>query len=345
MSATTFGDAAALIAKASVDTVPLRVAYSVKTNPRRELLHLARRQGFYAEVISDPEFDWAISNGFERRAIIYNGPRPLRKPGNAVHVAFADSLVAFEAYAKGRIAEIIGVRLRPQGIASRFGVPQEDFDDLLACATRLQKDLEFGVSFHVRPEDFAGRSWRDIAGNVLHSAAKLERHAGHPVAVLDFGGGWTPEAFRNALVQELPETLSEARRTLPHLREVFLEPGQALATPCVALFSRVLEIRSMKNGVLDVVIDGSIHDAPHIDAYPHQIFAGSTETLRRLSHGRDRLLGCACLEYDILASHVSLPRTLAVGDLVVIADCGSYDSSMSFVFARGGASESAYASV
>ncbi|MBC5830008.1 MAG: hypothetical protein GIW98_07465 [Candidatus Eremiobacteraeota bacterium] len=345
LSAATFSHAALLIARAGNDTVHLRAAYSVKTNPRRELLDLARRQSFCAEVISAQELDWALSNGFEPEAIVYNGPRPLSDPRIPVRVAFADSIQAFDAYAKARVSTVIGVRLRPGGIASRFGVPEEDFADLVRCAAAFPNDLELGVSFHIRPEDFAGRTWGDIARSVLGSAVQLEQQTGCRIAVVDFGGGWTPDSFQNALAAELPGVLSEIRLALPHVREVFLEPGQALATPCVALFCQVLEIRHLKDGAIDAVIDGSIHDAPHIDAYAHRIFASAGGMLQRLVAGKDRLLGCACLEYDILAPRISLPPMLKVGDLVAIADCGSYDSSMSFVFGHGGASESAYSSV
>ncbi|MDQ6931960.1 MAG: hypothetical protein M3160_02155 [Candidatus Eremiobacteraeota bacterium] len=344
LSEATFSNAAVLIARAGNDAIDLRAAYSVKTNPRRELLDLARREGFCAEVISAQELEWAQSRGFEPPTIVYNGPRPLSDPRFRVHVAFADSIEAFEAYAKARMSTVIGVRLRPRGTVSRFGVPEEDFDELVRCAAALPKDLDLGVSFHIRPEDFAGRTWGEIARSVLHSAMMLEQRTGCPIAVLDLGGGWTPDSFHNALAAELPAVLPEIRQALPHVREVLLEPGQALATPCVALFCRVLEIRHLKGGATDAVIDGSIHDAPHIDAYAHRLFARAGGLFQRLGPGKDRLLGCACLEYDILAPKVSLPPMLKVGDLVAIADCGSYDSSMSFVFALGGASKSAYSS-
>ncbi len=343
-SAATFSKTACMIANTKADAVRVRAAYSVKTNPRRELLDLARRKSFCAEVISADELAWALSEGFEPERIIYNGPRPLSDSRFPVHVAFADSIVAFEGYAKKTVATVIGIRLRPGGIVSRFGVPEEDFDDLVRCAAALPKDLELGVSFHVRPEDFQGRTWGDIARSVLHSAIKLEQETGCRIAVLDFGGGWTPDSFEHALTAELPVVLAEIRPGLAHVREVFLEPGQALATPSVVLFCRVLEIRRSKNGRVDAVLDGSIHDAPHIDAYPHRIFVRAGGMFHRVGTGKDRLLGCACLEYDILSREVSLPPMLKVGDLVAIADCGSYDSSMSFVFARGGASESAYTS-
>lgn len=345
MAQVSFANAASLITSLPTEAVQLRAGYSVKTNPRRELLAVARRHGFLAEVISVEELDWVTANGYEPGTIIYNGPRPLSKPSSRVHVAFADSIVAFQAYAQARNATVIGIRLRPQGIASRFGVPPEEFQDLVRCVAALPLDLALGVSFHVRPEDFGGKSWQNIARNVLHLATQLQQATECNIAVFNFGGGWTPNEFPNALSHELPQVFREIALGLPHVREVLLEPGQAVTTPCVALFSRVLEIRRRKSGKIDAIVDASIHDAPHINAYPHRILARANGTFRPLDSGEDRLLGCACLEYDVLAPKVSLPKTLAVGDLLAIADCGSYDSSMSFAFARGGASASTYASV
>lgn len=345
MAEASFANAASLIARVPTDALRLRAAYSIKTNPRRELLALARRHGFCAEVISAEELDWALSNGYGHEAIIYNGPRPLSTRPSAVHVAFADSILAFQAYAQARTAAVIGVRLHPQGIASRFGVAPEEFQDLLRCVAALPADLALGVSFHIRPEDFGERSWQDIARSILHLATQLQHGTNCRITVLDFGGGWTPGEFQNGLSHDLPQVLAEIAPALPHVREVFIEPGQAVATPCVALFSRVLEIRHCKSGAVDAILDGSIHDAPHIDAYPHRMFARADGMVRPLDAGQDRLLGCACLEYDVLAPNVSLPKTLKAGDFVAIADCGSYDSSMSFLFARGGASQGAYTSV
>ena len=340
-----FATAASLIARVPTDALRLRAAYSIKTNPRRELLALARRHGFCAEVISAEELDWALGNGYGHEAIIYNGPRPLSKPRAPVHAAFADSILAFQAYAQARSAAVIGVRLRPQGISSRFGVPPVEFQDLLRCAAGLPADLALGVSFHIRPEDFGQRSWQDIARSVLHLATQLQHGTNCRITVLDFGGGWTPDEFQNGLFHDLPQVLAEIGPALPHVREVFIEPGQAVATPCVALLSRVLEIRHCKSGTVDAILDGSIHDAPHLNAYPHRIFARADGVVRPLAGGQDRLLGCACLEYDVLAPNIALPKTLKTGDFVAIADCGSYDSSMSFLFARGGASQAADTSV
>ncbi|MDQ6826297.1 MAG: hypothetical protein M3Z14_03745 [Candidatus Eremiobacteraeota bacterium] len=344
-SSTVFAEAAALVAEASTNSLRLRAAYSVKTNPRAELLALARQNAFCAEVISLEELGWAARNGFATESMIYNGPGPLSGHAQPVHVAFADSIVAFKSYAQKRVASVVGIRLRPGGIVSRFGVAREEFDDLISCAAEFSGAIDLGVSFHVRPEDYAGQTWQEITRNVIESANEMEHRCGCCITVLDLGGGWTPDSFRHALRREVPQALRAVRSFLPHVREVFLEPGQALATPCVVLYSRVIEIRKRKTGAIDAVIDASINDAPHIAAYAHRILASADESFSQLSFGEDRILGSTCLEYDILAPKIALPPNLQVGDRIAIADCGSYDSSMAFTFARGAAPKNTYGSL
>ena len=48
--------------------------YSVKTNSLPWLLSYLKAQGFYAEVVSKPEYDLAVRLGFPAKHIIYNGP-------------------------------------------------------------------------------------------------------------------------------------------------------------------------------------------------------------------------------------------------------------------------------
>ena len=55
----------------------LRAAYSVKTNPRDELIDLALRHGLDVEVISEAEWRHVRARGFGPGRILYNGPRPL----------------------------------------------------------------------------------------------------------------------------------------------------------------------------------------------------------------------------------------------------------------------------
>jgi diaminopimelate decarboxylase len=314
----------------------LVAGYSFKTNPREELAQMARERGFWAEVISRDELEWAERQGFAPERTIYNGPEPVldRAEGARLGVAFADSVEAFGRNLRRGVAHVHGVRLRPAMIASRFGVPLEDEPELVAEVAAAPSQTPLGVSFHARREDFHGASWRDVAGDVLQRAAKLEALTGRHVVAFDAGGGWTPEEFDAAFQSDMRWLVDRIVETLPSCTQLLFEPGQSVGTPTEALLTEVVEVRA-RRGRIDAVVDAGYPDWPEMNAYPHRMFAWSDGRWTPVGRGPDRLLGRTCLEYDHVDG-LRFPPDLAAGDRLLIADTGSYDHAMSFDFARGG---------
>lgn len=324
-----FGRLAAL--RRSSSTV--RFAYSVKANPDPFLLKEALRNDFFAEVISPAEFDHAIACGFSPNSIVYNGPYPALYAGGSPGFVFADSLEAYASATAHSSAHLIGLRLRPPGLRSHFGIPYDRLDEA-AARLRAGARREFGVAFHVRPQDYAGGSFRSVAATVIRAASELERAAGRALTVFDVGGGKRPDEMDAALVDGEFEWLErEVHAALPRVRVIIAEPGQALATPCAAFLATILESRG-RGSVCEIVVDAGYPDVPQIATYEHRFFAMNATNVRRLGTGQGRVIGRTCLEYDVLASNLDL-ASCVTGATIAIADCGAYDASMSFEFARG----------
>ncbi len=315
--------------------VGLRAAFSVKTNPRAELLRMAREHGFFAEVISDGELQWARRQGFALDEIIYNGPEPLldRAAGERLAFAFADSVEAFAHNLERRIAHVHGIRLRPSMIASRFGVPVDDEPELTALIAAAPPQVQLGVSFHARREDFHGASWRDVANDVLDRAVALEARTGRRVVAFDVGGGWTPEEFDASFQPDIRWLVDRIFDLLPFCTNLIFEPGQAVCTPTEALLTRVLEVRA-RPARREAVIDLGYSDWPQMHAYLHGFFAWRGGCWTPLGRGPDRLLGRTCLEYDLIEG-LRFPPDFTAGETVLICGTGSYDHSMAFDFGRG----------
>ena len=314
----------------------LIAGFSFKTNPRAELVKLARQHGFFAETISHDELDWAKHERFAPDETVYNGPEPLldRSEGERLAYAFADSVEAFERNVQRGIAHVHGVRLRPSMIGSRFGVPIDDDAALVAAAGATPSDMPIGVSFHARHSDFKGASWRDVAGDVLERAIALERRTGRRVVAFDVGGGWTPQEFDASFEPDMRWLVDRIVLSLPFCTRLLFEPGQALCTPTEALLTEVLEVRE-RGPRRDAVVDVGYPDWPEMHEYPHRVFAWRDRGWQPLGHGADRMLGRTCLEYDQVEG-LRFPGDLAPGDRLLIADTGSYDHSMAFNFGRGG---------
>ncbi len=313
---------------------PLRFAYSVKTNPDRVLLEMVRDAGLYAEVISPQELELAHSLRFENRTI-YNGPFPAWRTHHVPGIVFADSPEAFLEDARRLEGTLVGIRVRPPGIKSRFGVVESQLDDVCgairACARRTT-----GVSLHVRPEDFRGRAWREVVAAAIEYARYIESKTGAKVTAFDVGGGKTPVEFDQSVAAgDFAWLLRETIAALPYAHAIFAEPGQAVVTPAAFVVAPVLEIRRAL-GVTDMVVDAGYPDVPQIRTFDHRVLAIADGEPVLLEAGNDRILGCTCLEYDTIREDVRLPAALDAVKAIVIADAGAYDESMSFDFARGG---------
>ncbi|HEX3464727.1 MAG TPA: hypothetical protein VHS78_11820 [Candidatus Elarobacter sp.] len=316
--------------------VAVIASYSFKTNPRAELVRMAREHGFFAETISPDELRWAADEGFAPEHTIYNGPEPVRELPHAERLGaiFADSVEAFARNVRRDLAHVYGARLRPSMIVSRFGVAVEDERDLCDAVSLTASEARIGISFHARREDYHGATWRDVAGDVLDRAVALQRRTGRRVTAFDVGGGWTPEQFDTDFQGDMRWLVDRVFDELPSCTQLIFEPGQAVCTPTEALLTEVLEVRE-RRGRREAIVDLGYSDWPEMHAYLHGFFVWRAERWTPLGRGPDRLAGRTCLEYDLIDG-LRFPRDLAVGDRLLITGAGSYDHSMAFDFARGG---------
>lgn len=310
----------------------LRIGYSVKTNPRAELLHEALRCGFYAECISRGEVEMSASAGFHAGSIVYNGPVPASTLNLQPKLVFADSIEAYDTACASLRGSIVGIRIRPPGIDSRFGVPISSLDELIR-AMRDSGRTETAVSFQVRSEDYGDNTFRGIASAALHVAREIESQTDIRVAAFDVGGGRSAVEFDKSVAAGDYEYVHDAaQQRLPHLREIIMEPGQELDFSLEALVAPILELRSRNPA--EIVVDAGRPDFPAIDKTPHRLFMLRDGRVALLPSGCERVLGRTCLEDDVVGA-VSLPADVRPGDAIVVADIGAYDASMRYAFAEG----------
>lgn len=332
----------------STEDIQVHAAYSLKTNPHPDLLRLSRSSGMLVEAISQLELRKALDFGFLPDEVILNGPGkwwPERVACGALRAVFCDSLVEFDEVSRwlrggDRPAAVLGLRLRPPGLRSRFGVdlgPRSVLEEVASAVRRLPSDVDFGLHFHLPSAvSSVARRW-SVFDAMLRMAARLEQASRRSVRTLDIGGGWGPEPLVSRLLPGLAPFLGRAAASLPGLREVLLEPGRGLAQPTAAVLTRVLEVRSTAGGDADVIVDAAVSDVPEIAHHRHRMFSwtASTRQWRAVGRGCGEVLGRSCMESDVLATGVAFAGDPAVGDFVAIADAGAYDTSKSYVFGCG----------
>ncbi len=321
----------AALAKMAEMRPPLQFGYSVKTNPDRAFVAAARSAGLFAEVISPQELALALEFGFGTRTI-YNGPWPAWRAGASPGIVFADSLQAFNENARRLPDALCGLRVRPARIESRFGVTREQLGEVIQAVRAAQRS-RIAVSFHVRPEDYGDRSWRDIVQEVAAFGRELERNASARIVAFDAGGGRTPGDFDQGIAAGDLAWLAQTITTeLSAVEAIYMEPGQAVATPCAVYVAPVLERRPG-----EAIVAAGYPEVSQIHAFPHRVLAIHADgEVEMLQTGADRILGRTCLEYDVIRNDVHLPSSMESVVAIVVADAGAYDSSMAFSFSLGG---------
>lgn len=269
-------------AQSSGTNLSFRVAYSIKTNPTIALVRTAFQAGLLAEAISQREVRLANSVGFLPTSIIMNGPAKFSPDGNVRSVntfkaSFCDSIEELRrTCALSLHLQIVGLRLRPPMVNSRFGIPLDDpiaYKELIDTLGMLASDQNIGVHFHFASSALGTGKWWALLESVLEWAHQLEQTTRRQITCLDVGGGWFPNDWTHLLLPNLGLLADKAKGILPNLTEIILEPGKALVQPFSAMVVRVLEIRTIPSGRKDIVVDGAISDLPEAWSYPHRIVA------------------------------------------------------------------------
>jgi diaminopimelate decarboxylase len=336
------GFAALADAARTSEGITVRFAYSVKTNPDSRLLELARSFGLCVEVISEGELAHALAVGISADRIVLNGPV---QPSGAVaagalYVRFCDSIEALDSLLDGQgpRATVVGLRLRPVGVRSRFGIPldeAEEFSALVARIQRFPRGQQLGLHFHLPSDAIGVHRWWRVYRSMLQWGRALQAVGDVTISALDVGGGWFPEDWSVELLPRLGELATEAAHHLPGLRELLLEPGKALAQPSMAVLARVVEVRVSRDGSREAVLDAAVSDLPMSRFYPHRVAIRSGSGWQALAGGEDRLLGRICMETDVLAEGLSIPIHIGRDDVMAILDAGAYDASMAYAFGQG----------
>jgi diaminopimelate decarboxylase len=261
-------------------------------------------------------------------------------------------------------AQVIGVRLTAPHTGSRFGVDVCDTETLgriAAALARLPASQEHAYHFHFSQSTLGSRPWVAAVESVLVAASAADALARRAASIFDLGGGWASNSLnvssgRNAL----QTTVEMTRKYLPSVHCVVLEPGKVISERAGVLLTRVMQVREPSAraraleesaGALDdalnntgrcIIVDSCTNEIADLRSHTHPIAVAAAAAPHewRLSRstGGDAIYGRVCMEADVIAEGISLPKNIARGDWVAIGYVGAYDLSMAHVFGTGSAS-------
>ncbi|WP_018685857.1 ATP-grasp domain-containing protein [Actinokineospora enzanensis] len=322
--------------------VRTRFAYSVKTNPDRRVLDTVLRRGALVEVISQSEAAFCADAGFPADHVVLTGPAKWwRFDGGPTKfgAVFCDSLTDLERtvdlVGRGLVhTDVLGLRLAPSDLTSRFGVDVTHPVTYrrVADALRAAAVSRLGLHFHHAASRIGPRVWLREFTAAITVAADLCARTDTRVSCVDLGGGWVPGTSRAVLGGLLGRAARVAVRELGPLEEILFEPGKFLVERAMAVFATVLDVREDPSGRA-AVVDASVAELPDWVTHPHRVlWRRRGGSWRRLGPGDEVILGRLCMEHDQPREGVALPAALAPGDHVLFLDAGAYDAGMSYRF-------------
>ncbi len=191
---------------------------------------------------------------------------------------------------------------------SRLGITKENFR-----ADKL-KNVS-GLHFHALCEQLDTALEKTLEG--------FERLYGEYIKDMEwvnFGGGHhiTREGYN---VENLIRLIKEFRNRYPNLKDVYLEPGEAVGLNAGYLEAEVLDI--IDNGMKIAILDTSAEaHMPDVLAMPYRpVVRGAAEPNEKTY--TYRLGGVTCLAGDVIGDY-SFDKPLKVGDRVVFEDMAIY---------------------
>ncbi len=318
------------------------IAYSYKTNYTPKLCHIVNELGGYAEVVSEMEMELALKVGVKPENIIWNGP--IKNPAAAEEyllnggVVNIDSLDEMEMLQEiiGKHSDTtfrLGIRCNydvNDGVISRFGfdVDGDDFRKVLSFVTETANVRFINLQCH-----FAKRQldyWPARAKGMIELIDRI----GIVPERIDLGGalfGKMADSLKAQFSSIIPDYTDYAKAAATVFGDRFgdngpkliIEPGSALVGDCMKFVGTVKTIKQVRGKYIASLLGSQKNISMTGVNPPIEVIPGGAP---QEEYSSIDLAGFTCIEGDVLYRDYN--GALAVGDTIVIGNCGSYSLVM-----------------
>jgi diaminopimelate decarboxylase len=337
------------------------VSYSLKANPSVGVCQLiAREGGAGGEVASSGELVVARAAGFEPEDIVFAGPgktddelRRVVEEGifadNVESLGEIDRLANIAGEMGRRIgvglrinpsAQLMGSQMRMGGTVGQFGMDQAELGEAVEKTLSHPELILRGVHVYTATQVFEVEPLLEHCRNIFEIALEAADHAGEPLEMIDFGGGFGVPYFEKMSEFDLG-TFGEGFRELlktyrsdPRLSgcRFLFELGRYLVADAGVYVTRVVDVKQMR-GKTFVVTDGGMNHHLTATGNMGQVFRKSYPLLNltRMSGVPEEgvaVAGPCCTPLDTFGSNIALVEP-EVGDLIGVFYSGAYGFSAS----------------
>jgi diaminopimelate decarboxylase len=344
------------------EAIGTEVSYSLKANPSVGVCQLiAGEGGTGGEVASSGELVVARAAGFEPDDIVFAGPG---KTDDELRMVVKENIFADNVESLGEIdrlariagetgrrigvglrinpsAQLMGSGMRMGGTVGQFGIDQADLEEAVSRTLSHPELILRGIHVYTATQVFEVEPLLEHCRNILEISLEAADHAGHPLQMIDFGGGFGVPYFEKMVEFDLGgfgegfRELLETYRSDPRLEgcRFLFELGRYLVADAGVYVTRVVDVKQMRGKTFAVTDGGMNH---HLTATGNmgQVFRKSYPLLNLTRMGgipeEDgvAVAGPCCTPLDMFGSNIPLVEP-EVGDLIGVFYSGAYGFSAS----------------
>src|ERR687893_381274 len=337
------------------------VSYSVKANPSLGVCQLvASQQEAGAEVASSGELAVARAAGFGPEDIVFAGPgktddelrRAVDEGIFAVNVESLGEIDRLAGIARGAGKTIgVGLRINPEaqlmgsgmrmgGTVGQFGMDQAELGEAVR-KTLAHPELELrGVHVYTATQVFEVEPLLEHCRNILEISLEAADFAGHPLGMIDFGGGFGVPYFEKMTEFDLDGFATGFRELLSSYRSdprlegcrFLFELGRYLVADAGVYVTEVVDVKETR-GKTFVVTDGGMNHHLTATGNMGQVFRKAYPLLNLTRMGGEpeesvSVAGPCCTPLDMFGNNIPLAAPEA-GDLIGVFYSGAYGFSAS----------------
>ena len=318
------------------------IAYSYKTNYTPKFCKIVNELGGYAEVVSEMEVELALRCGVNPERIIWNGPikntiqlEKFLLMGVTVNIDSIEEAYYIKDFSE-KIDNMLNIGIRcnydvKDGVVSRFGldVNGKEFENVLEIVTSTPNIIfkNFQCHFAKRQVEY----WPARAKGMI----ELINRVGIIPERIDIGGGIfgkMEESLKEQFSYEIPEykAYADAAATVfvnyfkekDCMPELLIEPGSAIVGDCMKFVGTVKTIKQVRGKAFAAILGSQKNISMEGINPPMEIIhMHEGNYFNNLN-----IVGYTCIEGDVL--YRNYDGKLAVGDAIVISNCGSYSLVM-----------------
>lgn len=327
------------------------IGYSFKTNSLPWLLNYFKKRDFYAEVVSDDEYQLAYEIGYKNDRIIYNGPWKSRE--SFINALKNKCIVNIDSQ-----RELYWLKELENLNGEKFGVGiRVNFDLERYCPNETAMGSEggrFGFCYEngelKRAIDFIGSlSQVSVTGLHLHFSTKtrslnvyravsklaceIKKKYKLELKYIDIGGGFYGGLENKPQFKDYMEIISKELSQEFDKEKVMLivEPGTSLVSSPFSFVTSVIDVKQTTVNNF-VVTDGSrINVDPLMNKTRYFYTVMYKDDSKRKILENQVIAGFTCMENDRIFKMDNQPQLL-VGDKIIYEKVGAYTLALSPLF-------------